>query len=69
MSAKESRSALLKLKEETDAQRAEDQAAMARELALQRERLGALRHVNGALEGRLRALFDRCASLSSAELR
>jgi len=58
VSAKESRSALLKLKEETDAQRAEDQAAMARELALQRERLGALRHVNGALEGRLRALFD-----------
>lgn len=58
IAAKESKQALAKLREEADAQKAQSDAVMARELALQRERLGALRHVNGALEGRLRALFN-----------
>ena len=55
---REARSALAKLREEHDAQTSERQAATAREAALASERLGALRHVNQSLEGRLRSLFD-----------
>ena len=58
MNVKETRAALARHKEEAAAQVGAVEAASSRELADQRERLDALRHVNSALEGRLRALFD-----------
>lgn len=57
--ARETRAALHKLREETAAQNKEADAAAARDATLYTERLGALRHVNGVLEGRLRSLFDK----------
>jgi hypothetical protein len=58
VAARESRAALTKLREDSSAQAAAAEAGAVREAALSAERLGALRHANGVLDGRLRSLLD-----------